>query len=91
MTVFLQQVVNGLVIGSSYALVAVGFTLIFACCASSIWRMARCWWRRVSGTVRAQLDRQRGGRADRRHHRVRAAGSLGSSSWRCVRCASRTI
>jgi branched-chain amino acid transport system permease protein len=29
MTVFLQQVVNGLVIGSSYALVAVGFTLIF--------------------------------------------------------------
>jgi branched-chain amino acid transport system permease protein len=29
MTVFLQQVVNGLIIGSSYALVAVGFTLIF--------------------------------------------------------------
>jgi branched-chain amino acid transport system permease protein len=29
MTVFLQQVINGLVIGSSYALVAVGFTLIF--------------------------------------------------------------
>ena len=29
MSVFLQQVVNGLVIGSSYALVAVGFTLIF--------------------------------------------------------------
>lgn len=29
MAVFLQQVVNGLVIGSSYALVAVGFTLIF--------------------------------------------------------------
>src|SRR3954451_3455316 len=29
MTVFLQQIVNGLVIGSSYALVAVGFTLIF--------------------------------------------------------------
>jgi len=29
MSVFLQQVVNGLVIGASYALVAVGFTLIF--------------------------------------------------------------
>lgn len=29
MAVFLQQVINGLVIGSSYALVAVGFTLIF--------------------------------------------------------------
>ena len=29
MTVFLQQVVNRLIIGSSYALVAVGFTLIF--------------------------------------------------------------
>lgn len=29
MDIFLQQVVNGLVIGSSYALVAVGFTLIF--------------------------------------------------------------
>ena len=29
MTVFLQQLVNGLIIGSSYALVAVGFTLIF--------------------------------------------------------------
>jgi branched-chain amino acid transport system permease protein len=29
MAIFLQQVVNGLVIGSSYALVAVGFTLIF--------------------------------------------------------------
>jgi branched-chain amino acid transport system permease protein len=29
MSVFLQQLINGLVIGSSYALVAVGFTLIF--------------------------------------------------------------
>jgi branched-chain amino acid transport system permease protein len=29
MNIFLQQIVNGLVIGSSYALVAVGFTLIF--------------------------------------------------------------
>ncbi len=43
----LQQLVNGVMLGSTYALVAIGYTLIFGVLRFSISLTARCsWWAR---------------------------------------------
>ena len=38
---FIQQVINGLMLGGSYALVAIGYTLILGCSICCIWRTGK--------------------------------------------------
>ena len=47
----LQQLVNGVMLGSTYALVAIGYTLIFGVLRFCISPMAKCsWWERSQGS-----------------------------------------
>lgn len=42
MDTFIQQIINGLVLGSMYALVALGYTMVYGTSASSTLPTARC-------------------------------------------------
>jgi branched-chain amino acid transport system permease protein len=44
MDILLQQVINGLVLGSMYALIALGYTMVYGIISSSTSRMAKCSW-----------------------------------------------
>jgi branched-chain amino acid transport system permease protein len=42
MEILLQQIINGLVLGSMYALIALGYTMVYGIINPSISRMAKC-------------------------------------------------
>ena len=85
-----QQLINGLMLGASYALIAIGYTLIFGVLHLLYSRTAKSsWWAPSSGSTGDSRRRQHLRRAARRDDRLRLLGII--AVYVSVRPVARTV